>query len=773
MPDVWDEDQFHTDKTEYGPQNETQKSFAIRGQDTLNPQVFEGSMSRPPSRVSNRGTGNNATAQGANRQLSLKEQEDEQMQKAIDLSMSQTLPGQESGVTENTRPHFGPATRDYHDTKHWTMTVSGSHAQEILVNPDPGNRKREPGGPAFIKPLPGNSYLPALITILHAIPMAREALLLRDYLLDDYGNSDEWWDGVQVQAPKIVTIDHAPEQLESDDVIFESQRLMAFLDLTDRAYGSAAVLANLEGIRNSGGQETGFLDSWHVAAARCSPETVSRSLFESIAYKAVPGFLDESNAEPFRSISLLVDRTTAGQSLYEAFDDALWAHNDIDDPEHSFVEQIADVFTIHVHRQESDLAGLKVPAVWYPDRYMKESLDIAREMRTRKAAVKEVFEKAHQAQTKLKQFMPSMGQQKTVETHNLMRAAISHFSIESETHKSRDGDEELLLDGQPDVPAYHRVARELKAVSERISQKVEDLETTKNQCLDEMHKLSQLYTKPAEDPDLPPHRRFTLRGVATDSHITYVLEKSTVEVSDDLLSTGATDWQWWKIHYEGVGTYPISYEKVREIEVLKAAKDESRTTLLVYASDNAVLHESRDLPDQLRNFVRADNLAFAAELERPLSPKSTTPTKRKALDDDDDQDNINWGGYQDPGPPRADQAHHSNTIPPPPPYERSQAPAPPPRSSLPRKAVNKSRSVPSYDDTIPISLQAEDSGVDLHLEDSEDCDDAQSGQEMQERGGGFGVVPQTGLQSSGYTLGDYTPEISMEDPEDEGKEKAD
>ena len=51
----------------------------------------------------------------------------------------------------------------------------------------------------------------------------------------------------------------------------------------------------------------------------------------------------------------------------------------------------------------------------------------------------------------------------------------------------------------------------------------------------------------------------------------------------------------------------VCTQKVREVEVLKAAKDDSRKALLVYASDRAVSYTSEDsngdLPPQLRVFA--------------------------------------------------------------------------------------------------------------------------------------------------------------------------
>ena len=120
----------------------------------------------------------------------------------MSLDQNQIPPGQEMGVTyQNSNQQFRPATQDYYEQDKWAMTISESRTQEIILNPEAPDRRRRPGTPAFFKPSSSTRTLPALMKILHEIPMGREALLNRSVTLPDYGRESDWWDGTPVQGP--------------------------------------------------------------------------------------------------------------------------------------------------------------------------------------------------------------------------------------------------------------------------------------------------------------------------------------------------------------------------------------------------------------------------------------------------------------------------------------------------------------------------------------------------------------------------------------------
>ncbi|MCJ1402391.1 hypothetical protein MMC11_005611 [Xylographa trunciseda] len=761
----WDEDAFHTDKTVYGPENQTQRSFNVHSQDTLNPGVFAGTISRPPSRISNRGFANSNPLPSQTQQLTSAEQEHHNLQKALAMSISETMPGQEVGVTDASGAHFGPATEAYYDNDKWAMTAARTHAQEILQNPDPQHRIRQKGAPAFLKPSPAGHYVPALVTILHAIPMAREALLSRDYVLSDYGKSDEWWDGVPIESPQIFNLDTTIDEPDREEIVFEFQRLMAFLDETERAYGSADVLTNMDGIRqvHSGEVEARLLQLWSESVARAMPDYELRTVFETFACK-------DLNDRTIFALDLPVDNDflEGGSTLYDALDEAIWTGFKPSDDEEIYLEEVPEVLVIKAYRSSGRGTGLgvKIPATWYADRYLKESLAATKEMRLMKESVTSEINKIEHSQANLAKFQSSHADAKLMDTAKLLSVAKAHFDM-SQENQLPNKPVQNGIDSASSLPSYSKIAEQLQTKAKIGLADVYSiaLEQSKDQAIEKLRELSKLYTKPSENPDDPPHHKYTLRGVSTNPSTTYVLANPSGP--GDLMGSELHEWQWWKISYSVGDVHPISYSQVREVEVLKAAKDESYKALLVYASEKALSYQEQRTPDQLINFVRADNLLFETELSK-AAPKPTTPTKRKAASSYDDipgMDEINWGGYQDSPPVLKDLPMAA-----PPPYPRIKSSPQLHRSSV---THNNIQPLVDYDDAIPLSLQMPEPTMDPKDMEYNDIDllgDENDGRVMEERREGLGVVPGgTGLGVGEYALGSYKPEIPMSDFEDEEK----
>jgi len=416
------------------------------------------------------------------RQPTLAEQEQAEVERAMAMSIGQ---GQETGVTDGGNSNFGIAKREYYDTNQWAMTYPAAHAQEILLNPVPADRKREPTAPAFLKPSPAEHRLPALIKILQAIPLSREALLNRKHILPQYGSNPEWWDGVPMQLSRIVNISPDSQYNNDLEVVHEVQRLMAFLEKTDRAYGSADALANVGGIRESSKSQIipNFLEQWRTATWNLDPDAALLDIYKSEGTK-LSHYGDEVAEVPiFYALQINVDQDIAdnGLSLYEAFDDILWSGTGDNDFEEVFLQTVADVFILEVSRQNTERPGLgiDIPAVWYSDRYLPSSKEQARAMQAGKAAARKEIENIDRTMTRLLEYTPPGPGKETIKAPDLLKAATAFFeksvASTSNTDKTSEKSEALPTTSGPDLERYAAIAQDLKLVADRVERKIKSM----------------------------------------------------------------------------------------------------------------------------------------------------------------------------------------------------------------------------------------------------------------------------------------------------------
>lgn len=404
------------------------------------------------------------------------------MEQALALSMSNAVPGQESGVTDGHFPYFGPAKRDDYDSN-WTMTATGPRTKEIMLNPEPIDRKRERNVPAFLKPTPQAYRLAALLKILQTISISREALLCRDKLLPDFGWDAEWWDGTAIRLPKVSDLSQPSYFNDREEIIHETQRLVAFLEETDRAYGSIDVMANMDGLR---GKEDAsilpaFLDQWREIVDYFAPNFQLRDVCRSVLKKE--NFENSAEDEDYRFsvLDLRVDETIAdkGQTLYEVIDDTLWPDPKQNVFDKVYFEKTADVFIMDVARVSETGSGLgiKIPPVWYSDRYLRSSNQQVQEMQAVKAAIRKEIGQIEEAKAKVTEVTLSTIQNPVLDAIQLLKAATAYFEASASTSGVINGENGApgVSHGLPDRHGHGKIADELKALTERITQKLRSM----------------------------------------------------------------------------------------------------------------------------------------------------------------------------------------------------------------------------------------------------------------------------------------------------------
>lgn len=144
--------------------------------------------------------------------------------------------------TSSVSASFGPALPDKkYDPSSWALTTT--KAEEVLLDPEPRDRRRIPGNPALLRSSSYGDNLGAVLTILHSIPLARQALFACWHTPLNQGYGEHWWKTGQNQLTRRIV--RADDDEIAGRILEETQRCMAFLDKTDRAYGCADGLADM------------------------------------------------------------------------------------------------------------------------------------------------------------------------------------------------------------------------------------------------------------------------------------------------------------------------------------------------------------------------------------------------------------------------------------------------------------------------------------------------------------------------------------------------
>lgn len=257
--------------------------------------------------------------------------------------------------------------------------VPATTASEYIADPIPSQRQREEGQPAILKPSPRFNYFPAMLTILHSIPQFRNALLSPAVTQDDYWVGEEWWKGNPVGRARIVDDTLGWDEAYGLDVIYETQRLMAFLDNTDRAYTTIESMLDTDAWKQL---ETPFLQDpdddmlkflllWSEAYAKHNPGFEMDGVLRSVvnAQQQVKSFVLDS------TVTKRVGRDT---DVYDVLDETFFPNSE----GKAHITDISNVLIIRMEgaKQDTNELGCRVPATLYVDRYLEKNKHIIEAM---------------------------------------------------------------------------------------------------------------------------------------------------------------------------------------------------------------------------------------------------------------------------------------------------------------------------------------------------------------------------------------------------------
>ncbi|KAI8956460.1 hypothetical protein F5Y11DRAFT_353733 [Daldinia sp. FL1419] len=400
----WDESQFNMDR--HGEATGSGISFNIQGPDELAPTGYQNNAAptRPPSRT------NNTSFHGAPANAA---EEDANLERALAESAAESgYQLQEAGVVDNetNMKYFGPANRPEYDTEQWAMVPTKATVETVKADPAPSFRKRDPNAPAFLRQTKDHR-VGFILSIYHKIPAVRNILLQCGNPAKNYGHNSEWWRGQPILKHEYLAAMARGESIWGDEAhpefSEELHRLMAFLDKTERSYGTVDGLIDTKAIDPSFGTwmpdvEEKLFDAIKEEAANnpaCDTEPMSTigtvmsctstQKEEQPSDDNADTWGDEEQDTSFTFLDLALDHEQYQwvHTFYDALDNLLWTHAlSLDHPfpeesNYAVLSKPAEVMTIRLGGTGL-VRPCEIPAVLYVDRYMKNRKDLALKFQT-------------------------------------------------------------------------------------------------------------------------------------------------------------------------------------------------------------------------------------------------------------------------------------------------------------------------------------------------------------------------------------------------------
>lgn len=560
------------------------------------------------------------------------ENEDEQLKQAMAASLND-VPGQENGTIGGGQ-HFGPAQRAHYNPSQWGMVPIAS-SREFVDHPPPQKRRRRPGEPAFLRGSPETGYNAPLLTIYHSIPLAREALIFPPLQVLEYGHNPEWWSGASDENSKSLSMqESSPGAEDRKKFSAEIQCLMAFLDNTNRAYGSVEALSELRFYQYFQAETpyTKLAEAWQTAAMEESPNQPLTQIFTSIAAQGP----EIRGASPEEKELLQIEAAVReAQSQTEILDKIFWNDVSTHPIGDVWMERFGHVVTLRILNDESGASklGITPTEVWYVDRYTPALREKMFEMRQRRHTLLKDIENLNKTQHKIAEMPGVKANTSRVNIRTALEAAKELMPLAvDDTLRAQTN----LIEVSDKTDAA-QIQKSIDHLLGEIDGKVKAIKQRKSELNAQIKVIMSDLTDP-NTSTIPLREKFVLQGVSTKPNVTYVRKFNRDLIGmDDNEDEPHEAWQWWRTawdeppnqqsipsdsHTNGFidqsndmdDSVPFSVSRVSVEEVLEAAKNEHRTAILIYANETAMTFAPSPLPSSLRKFVEQDNRAFEDEM---------------------------------------------------------------------------------------------------------------------------------------------------------------
>ncbi|KAF1957364.1 hypothetical protein CC80DRAFT_42925 [Byssothecium circinans] len=517
---------------------------------------------------------------------------------------------QESGVIGGSGAVFGPANQDtYYDNASWAMVPI---AKSIEYIPDAilFDQIRSSETPAFLKPATSPEYLPALLTILHTIPLYRNALLTPNVTLENYGLGDEWWKGNAGGQARTVDNDADVGSTADLELVHETQRLMAFLDKSVRSYASLDTLFQLDTWKQSQlapDEPAGlddllkFLMRWSFLYKRHHQDAVLRGVFESAIW--VQGEIEYSF---IFDVPVMPNDAGKDRHLYDVLDSALF-------PSLHQTAHITDASDVLILRMTGAKLDCTIPSIIYVDRYMAENKDMVMKMFADSKEHEDTLQ-GLDAQIDTVKFHRPQGSDlpEKMETLKMLETSMHAFDPEQEGNKND--------------PTHATILTQLKTLYDNVQQKLNSLIEEKSKVRDALDSIAASFRAPVnmngqfieKDRRMTAKYPYKLQGVVTSATEFYVLHPKT-DAKTEKSTDEVVEQQWWHIKYNYTSSSDSATINRTEVGIDTVCADAGANpdkTLIIYANEAALSLTPIPLSAPLSSFVEADNVAFKEDVER-------------------------------------------------------------------------------------------------------------------------------------------------------------
>ena len=239
---------------------------------------------------------------------------------------------------------------------------------------------------------------------------------------------EDWWKGVASPPARVVDTTMGLAEAHGLDIIYETQRLMAFLDNTDRVYASVNAMLELDawkearppGLEDPDDDLLKFLILWSFAFQSQVPDADINGALRSVVNVA---------GQQFESFVLegtvTRDPSRPALSLYDALDDALFSAA----TGSAHIVDISNVLILRLTSSKTDASdlGCRIPATLYVDRYLEKNKHVIDGMYTDMRQYEGQLEEINTKVEKLKYHTPEKPGAKKIESLQLLQTSMKAF----------------------------------------------------------------------------------------------------------------------------------------------------------------------------------------------------------------------------------------------------------------------------------------------------------------------------------------------------------